>query len=125
MVKNIDSGATSSEDTPPPQMENVGLETAKEVSSPASPDDTKTAIPGAMQIDDASNDTKRKSPLPLESDNKGIKKRAVLESRDECGPFRDIPPQFQTEEIENPIRSSLSSWKASFFKVQQSGGYVI
>ncbi|CAB0034475.1 unnamed protein product [Trichogramma brassicae] len=53
----------------------------------------------------------RKSPLPLESNNKPIKKRAVLESRDECGPFLDIPPQFHTEEIENPIKSSPLTWK--------------
>uniref|UniRef100_A0ABD2XQY8 Uncharacterized protein n=1 Tax=Trichogramma kaykai TaxID=54128 RepID=A0ABD2XQY8_9HYME len=61
----------------------------------------------------------RKSPMLNESNNEGskIKKRAVLESRDECGPFRDIDPQFNTEEIEEAsgmedIRNSLCTWKS-------------
>uniref|UniRef100_A0ABD2WBV0 Uncharacterized protein n=1 Tax=Trichogramma kaykai TaxID=54128 RepID=A0ABD2WBV0_9HYME len=102
-----------------PEKKDVGVQTS-------SPDTTThESEPGAMQLDvsampaSSSDGLKRKSPMLNESNNEGskIKKRAVLESRDECGPFRDVDPQFNTEEIEEAsgmedIRNSLCTWKS-------------
>ncbi|KAL7289436.1 hypothetical protein TKK_0016632 [Trichogramma kaykai] len=99
----------------------------KDASVQTSPPDTTTreSESGAMQLDvsampvSSSDGLKRKSPMLNDSNNEdsNIKKRAVLESRDECGPFRDIDPRFNNEEIEeasgvDEIRNSLCTWKS-------------
>ncbi|CAB0040138.1 unnamed protein product [Trichogramma brassicae] len=80
------------------------------------PDSSAMQIDVSAMPDSSSASIKRKSPMLNETDEEGsnIKKRAVLESKDECGPFRDISPHFQCREIEKPsdLRIRFSTWKS-------------
>uniref|UniRef100_A0ABD2W5V6 Uncharacterized protein n=1 Tax=Trichogramma kaykai TaxID=54128 RepID=A0ABD2W5V6_9HYME len=81
------------------------VETAKEVSSPASPDDTKTAIPGAMQIDDASNDTNEVDTNATETVSADRTFKIVTRKRKNASPEKII---FKPSKRQTLIKNWLS-----------------
>ncbi|CAB0040136.1 unnamed protein product [Trichogramma brassicae] len=99
-----------------PEKNESDYKTPSAASTMHDPDSSAMQIDVSAMPDSSSASIKRKSPMLNETDEEGsnIKKRAVLESKDECGPFRDISPHFQCREIEKPsdLRIRFSTWKS-------------